>query len=182
MLDYTLRLPAKVILCWLILVATPALAQVANLEFVPAAGSFDCGESWVVDLMIDASVTDLHGASLVVEFDDAILVPLTVSAGTLVTGAACPNFFTWLNATTMGDSIAVDLANLGCAVAGPGSILRMTFEGYQQGIAFVRCRSGVLRDSNNLDIPFTCTEASVDYRCPVADEAQAWGAVKASYR
>ncbi len=182
MLERRIRGMSGAVLLVLFISALPVLVQAGSLYFVPATGSFDCGETYTLDLMIDDTITDLRGASLVLEFDEAILAPLTVSAGSLVAGAGCPHFFTWLNASAVGDSIAVDISTLGCSVDGPGSILHMTFEGFQQGVSFVRCRSGVLRDSNNQDIPYVCDEAAVDYRCPVEDQIRTWGAAKAIYR
>jgi len=182
MLERRIRGVSGVVLMVLIISALPVLVQAGSLYFAPAAGNFDCGETYTLDLMIDATITDLRGASLVLEFDETILAPLTVSAGSLVAGAGCPHFLTWLNASAVGDSIAVDISTLGCSVDGPGSILRLTFEGFQQGISFMRCRSGILRDSLNHDIPYLCDEATIDYRCPVEDQARAWGAVKAIYR
>lgn len=164
-----------------LMVATGA-AHAASLVLSPATGSFDCGETYTLDVLVDASTTDLQGASLVLEFDGAILQALDVTAGDLITGAGCPHFVNWLNAGAPSDSVAVDLATLGCTVNGPGSIVRITFEGYVQGLSFIRVRSGILRDGQNNEIPFTSSEAEVDYRCPVADEAVAWGTVKAGYR
>ncbi len=165
-----------------ILVLAAGTARAADLVLSPVTGSFDCGETYTLEVLADPATTDLHGASLVLEFDAAILQPLAVTAGSLVTGAGCPHFFTWLNAGAPSDSIAVDLATLGCSVDGPGVLVQIVFEGAVQGISPVRLRSGILRDSQNDDIPFTSNEAEVDYRCPVADESVAWGAVKARYR
>jgi len=50
------------------------------------------------------------------------------------------------------------------------------------GVSAVDCRSGILRDSLNQDIPYTCTGAEVNYLCPIADDPQAWGSLKALYR
>ncbi|PJA76337.1 hypothetical protein CO151_03255 [bacterium CG_4_9_14_3_um_filter_65_15] len=172
-------LPAVIVSC---LISAPVAAQTAGLSLVPSVGSFDCGETFTLDLMVDAQTIDLHGSSVVLEFNDAILAPLAVQPGALVTGAACPYFFDWTNASAIGDSIAVDLANLGCSVEGPGSILRVTFEGSVSGVSAVDCRSGILRDSLNQDIPYTCTGAEVNYLCPIADDPQAWGSLKALYR
>ena len=160
----------------------PVFAQVANLAFVPETGNFGCGEVYTLDLVIDDSVTDLRGASLVIYFDEVIVEPLSVTPGSLITSAGCPNFFSWLNEGAAGGGIEVDLATLGCSVTGPGSILQLAFEGFHEGVSMVGCTSGILRDGNNNDIPFVCEEARVDYGCPVSDITSSWGTLKSLYR
>ncbi|PIV81843.1 hypothetical protein COW53_02150, partial [bacterium CG17_big_fil_post_rev_8_21_14_2_50_64_8] len=91
-------LPAVIVSC---LISAPVAAQTAGLSLVPSVGSFDCGETFTLDLMVDAQTIDLHGSSVVLEFNDAILAPLAVQPGALVTGAACPYFFDWTNASAI---------------------------------------------------------------------------------
>ncbi len=182
MLDNTIRWIGGAAVLALVLGALPASAQNPNLYLTPDSGGFSCGGIYALDLMIDDTITDLQGASLELVFDDYILTPLTVSAGALINGASCPHYANWTNEGAGGSTITVDIATLGCSVAGPGSILHLTFEGYHKGTSTVNCASGVLRDSNNQDIPYTCGEASIYYDCVVDDQAQAWGAVKAVYR
>lgn len=158
------------------------VAQPDVIFFNPEDGSFGCGETHTVDLLIESSITDLRGFSLVLEFDPTFIQPLSVTAGSLVTGAACPNFFLWINPTPGLDNIAVDGATLGCSVGGPGSIISITFEGYMQGISTLGCREGLLREGDNAPIPFDCVETTVDYRCPVANEKTSWGSMKVGYR
>jgi len=154
----------------------------AGLVLAPVSGNFDCGEIFTLEILADPATADLKGVSLVLEFDGAILHPLGVEAGALMTGAACPYFLDWRPATIPTDTLAVDMAALGCSVNGPGVLLRFQFEGQVQGISPLSIRNGVLRDSINADIPFSSNVAQVDYRCPVADESTTWGALKAGYR
>ncbi|MFN0149136.1 MAG: cohesin domain-containing protein [bacterium] len=161
-------------------VSTDALG--ATLAFDPPSGVIVCDETLTVDVTIDASVTDLRGFTLVFEFDPAIVAPVSATAGALVTGAGCPNFFTWLNAAAIGDSIAIDGATLGCSVAGAGSIAQLRFVGTGIGTSALDCRSGSMRDSQNAEIPFTCVPGTIEYSCQTPVESETWGRVKALYR
>lgn len=153
----------------------------AVVAIVPESGQFQCGRTWVVDVVVDAGATDLRGSSLVIEFDDDVIRPLAVEAGALVTGAACPNFAWWFGPAA-ADSVAFDVATLGCSVAGPGSIARITFEGHAGGTTPITLRRGDLRDGLNAAIPFTALGAEVQYDCAVADERETWGSLKSRYR
>lgn len=163
-----------------LLLATAAAAQTV-MTLSPALGQFQCGQTYTLDVNVDALATDLHGASLVLEYDDDVIRPLSVTAGALVTGAPCPNFTYWFGPAG-ADSVAVDVANLGCAIDGPGTIVRITFEGYAGGTTAVTLRSGLLRDSANAPIPYTFQGAVVHYTCAVSEERATWGALKSLYR
>ncbi|MFO7652604.1 MAG: hypothetical protein R6X25_02165 [Candidatus Krumholzibacteriia bacterium] len=131
--------------------------------------------------MIDATA-DVRGFSIVLEFDPDIVGPIAVTAGDLLTGAACGRFFDWLNVSAVGDSVAVDAALLGCSGDGPGSLLRIVFEGVEKGTSPLRCRRCRVRNSLNESIPVDCVAGIITYEGPVAVEAAAWGALKRVYR
>ena len=146
----------------------------AALEFAPAAGSVDCGDTLFVDVTIDATVADLRGYSLVLGFDPDHMVPASVTVGDLLTGAACGPFFRWLNEGDFVDTIEVDGTLLGCSTAGPGTLLRIGFvPGPVRGQGAVSVVSGIIRDSNNVDIPYTPGTATVDNVCNTAPDAVA---------
>jgi len=171
--------------CLLLLVvclASPALGQDAVLSFDPDDGVFETCDSLVVDLLIDDTVTDLRGFSIVLEFDSAVVEPTTVTAGALMSGAACDNFLYWINYYTTADSIAVDGATLGCSMSGPGAILRVVFLLKGIGISPLSVRQSRLRTGLNQPIPHTCEEATMTSNCPVAVTRYRWGQVKAMYR
>ncbi|MBK7047546.1 MAG: hypothetical protein IPH48_13780 [bacterium] len=132
-------------------------------------------------MLVDAGATDLRGCSLVIAFDNNVIRPISVSAGALVTGAACPNFTHWFGPAT-ADSVAVDVANLGCSVSGPGAVVRITFEGHAGGVTPITLRSGLLRTGLNAPIPFVATAAQVQFDCAVGNERAAWGALKSMFR
>jgi hypothetical protein len=67
-------------------------------------------------------------------------------------------------------------------VAGPGTIVRLTFAGLVDGTSFLRCRRGLLRDGNNNPVPFNCADATLTYLCPVPQTPTGWGMLKNRYR
>lgn len=169
----------------------PALAMLLPIGAAPSwAGdvTFDPDPGFVcdtlaVDVLVDASVTDLRGFTFVFDFDASVVTPIAVGAGALVTGAGCPNFVQWINALAIGDSISVDGATLGCSVDGPGSIIQLTFATVtHNATSGLTCRSGSLRNSLNQPIPFTC-HAGLLRTCPgIGVEPQPWTRVKRLYR
>jgi hypothetical protein len=171
------RLPAALALC---LLAAAAAAQ-TTVSFTPDNGQFQCDEIWTIDVLVDAGATDLRGCSLVVEYDSDVIRPLSVTAGSLVTGAACPSFLHWFG-PAVADTVAVDVANLGCSVSGPGAVVRITFEGHAGGVTPITLRSGLLRTGLNAPIPFVATAAQVQFDCAVGNERAAWGALKSMFR
>ncbi|MFH1843760.1 MAG: cohesin domain-containing protein [bacterium] len=171
--------------CLLLLVVgivSPALGQDAVLSFDPDDGVFETCDSLVVNLLIDDTITDLRGFSIVLEFDSAVVEPTTVTAGALLSGAACDNFLYWINYCSIADSISVDGATLGCSVSGPGAIVRMVFLLKGIGVSPLSVRQSRLRTGLNQPIPHTCEEATMTSNCPVADTRYRWGQVKAMYR
>lgn len=164
--------------------AATAGAQPAALTFNPDDVTFPCGSTVTIDVVIDDQVTDLRGFSLVLAFDPAVLVPVAVTAGDLLTGAPCPHFFDWLTPSAP-DSIAVDAAVLGCSVSGPGVLMRIEFAGVEDiddGTSPLVCGNGRLRDGVNAPIVFDCGSATIRYTCPVAADQQRWATVKKRYR
>jgi hypothetical protein len=151
------------------------------MSFAPDTATFGCRETVTVDLFVDSNAIDIRGFSLVLEFDPSVINPISVEAGALVTSSACPHFARWINASTVGDSIFVDVANLGCSTSGPGSILRMTFEGVVDGVSFLRCRDGFLRNGLNEPIDFTCDEAALTHACPVSNATRSWSTLKSTF-
>ena len=161
----------------------PAPASAVTVSFDPLHGYFVNNDTLTVDVTVDA-VADLRGFTFVFEFNPTIVRPVTVKAGPLVTGAACPNFFTWINSGAIGDSIDVDAALLGCSVAGPGRIIRTRWVGVSPGISPLRCRAnrGAMRNSNNTPIPFSCDDGTIQYERPVEVEPIHWSRAKGLYR
>lgn len=162
-------------------VATTVPVSAGTVSFDPVEAFAGC-DTVTVDVMIDDDIADLRGFSFVFEFDPSIVMPVSVEPGSAVEGASCPNFATWPNESAIGDSIWVDGVLLGCSIDGPGSFIRIRFVGVNDGVSAIGCRSGVLRDSENQDIAFTCVQGSIEIDCNTAAESGSWGRVKALYR
>jgi hypothetical protein len=159
----------------------PHVTHGADITFQPSDG-FVC-DTLAVDVQVDASVSDLRGFSLVLEFDPTVVMPIAAVAGPLVTGAGCGYFFQWVNVAAVGDSIWIDGATLGCSVAGPGGIARITFVLADHGrTSPLGCLSGILRDGSNQTIPYVCHPATLE-TCPaIGVESWPWTQVKRRYR
>ena len=157
-------------------------AQIIVTGFTPPAGNL-CNDTLTVNLTVDVAAVDLRGFTFVLEFDPTHVVPISVQRGSLMTGAACSSFFTWINSASVGDSIAIDGATLGCSMAGPGNIVRMRFvHSATQGASVLRCRSGSLRNALNQSLPFNCPDGTLTYFCPVPAGQPSWGHIKRLFR
>jgi hypothetical protein len=173
---------ALVALVTTLLLTSLATAQTpVTVSFDPPAGSFECEDTLVVEILVDAAATDLRGFSLQLQYDPTVIEPIAITAGGLLTGAACDHFLAWLNPGNSG-TIEVDGAAMGCSVAGPGAIVRMEFAGVADGTSPLACLSGVLRTGLNDPIAYTCVPGTIQYVCPVSAEATTWGSLKAVYR
>ena len=140
-----------------------------GMSFDPLFEVIGCDETLTVEVMIDDTVEELAGFSLTFEFDPGVLVPLSAEPGALLTGAGCSNFFRWLNPEPGASTVEIDAGLLSCVVAGPGSILRLTFAGAVSGTSPLTClEDGRVRDSSNHEIPFRCAEAEIVYDCAVS--------------
>lgn len=154
----------------------------ATVTFDPLNGIFTGTDTLTVQVTVDAGAVDLRGYTMVLEFDPTIVLPISVEGGSLLTGAACPIFFDWLNESAVGDSLEIDGASLGCSIDGPGNVVEMKFVGVTVGVSPLTCRSLELRDSLNATIPSSCVDGTIEYRIPIAVTNQSWGRVKAGYR
>ncbi len=166
----------------MLLLATVATARTPiTVAFDPPDGQFECEDTLVVAITVDAAATDLRGFSLELEYDASIVEPVAVQAGGLLTGAGCDHFLTWLDPDADG-TIAIDGATLGCSTAGPGTIATIEFAGVADGTSPLACLGGTLRDGTNQPLAYSCSPATVSYACPVPVTRTAWSALKAVYR
>jgi hypothetical protein len=172
-------------LCFVILtgfVAARAQADSVGLSFVPVSTEVACDEARPIDVWIDDSVTDLRGASLVMRFDPQVIRPVAVEEGQLFVDAPCPPFLRWNNATSIGDSVFVDVAGLGCSVQGPGPILRVWVTGVADGSTLLWGTAATLRDGANVPMTALWTPAHIIVACPIKTQVGSWAALKASFR
>jgi hypothetical protein len=144
-----------------------------------------------VSVTIDAAATDVRGFSLVFEYDPSTVQLASAQAGSLLTGAPCPHFFTVLAAA--GDSVWIDAAALGCSVAGPGEIVELCFVGIHCSAdpRPLRCRvdpdtlggpGRVIRNGANESIPYSVVDGAIIVDCPISVEVGSWGRTKGRYR
>jgi len=151
------------------------------LSFDPQHGTFGGTDTLVVSVVVDDSFTDIRGLSFVFEFDPAVVSIESVTAGQLFRDSPCDEFIEWRNEAAVGDSIAVDIAGLGCSVAGPGALLDFRFTGVVVGTSPIACRSGTIRNAVNEDLPFTCLEGTIDYVKAVPVERASWASIRQRY-
>jgi len=145
-----------------------------------------CGftDTLCVFVDIDASTTDLRGASFVFGFDPTFVLPISVEAWGLSTGSCAP-FVAWINQATFANTIEVDIAGLGCSYTGPGTILRICFTGpvpNMEGVSPFTCLASDLRDSTNQMLSHTCGSAVLTNVCPVPVQQTTWGQLKNGFR
>lgn len=172
---------AVVVAATLGLAAASAAAQ-TTISFSPVGGHIPCtGGTLGVDVMIGPGAADLRAASLVIAFDKNVIRPVSVTAGPALAAIACPAFTYW-NGVTDADSVAVDLAGLGCSVTGAGSLVTIVFQNHAEGETALTLRRGLLRDSQNEPISFAASSGTVHVECAVGDESASWGAIKSLYR
>lgn len=173
------------LLCSIVLigiVTTSALADPVGLSFEPASTEVGCDAARPIDVWIDETTTDLRGASLVMRFDPHVIRPVAVEEGQLFLDDPCPSFLRWNNSAAVGDSIFVDVAGLGCSVAGPGPIVRIWVTGVADGSTLLWGTRVSLRDGANAPIPALWTPAHIIVACPVGTLSRSWAALKANYR
>ena len=163
------------------LLAVAAAAQPVELAFDPPAGSFGCDQTIDVAITVDAAAVDLRGFSLQIGYAASVVAPVSVTAGSLLVGAACDHWVSWLNPGSPG-TLAIDGAALGCSVAGPGPIVVITFEGVVDGMSPLTCLDVRLRDGVNAALAHTCTPGELQFACPVATRATDWTTLKDHYR
>ena len=170
-------------LCVALSVGSPPAAAVPIAVSVdPPVSVFCCDDTLSVYMSVDENAVDLRGFSLTLEFNPAIVQPVGVIPGELMTTAGCGFFIDWLNSTAVGDSISVDGATLGCSMVGPGRIVEMQFVGISGGTSPLSCRSVLLRDSANNELDKICFSGAITYEEPVAIEGNPWSVVKSRYR
>lgn len=164
--------------------ATIVPAMAAEISFTCGPVSCIFAGSRILDVYvnIDAATTDLRGTTLSLEFDPSVVNPITVEPGALLTGSGCSWYFMQLNHAGPGDRIDVDLAGLGCAVDGPGTIIHLQFAGVSPGNSPLTCASLIMRDSLNQTLDSACVSAVLTYEIAVPAEPMSWGLVKARYR
>jgi hypothetical protein len=137
-------------------------ATATTLEFSAPENWFMGADEWTVDVVVD-QVDDLLGASLIIGFDPAVITPVGVGLGDLITDAGCNPFFDWVNDDDFVDTIELDTALFGCTASGGGTLVTVTFVGVASGTSALTLASADLRDSVNEPIAVETVPGSVTY-------------------
>jgi hypothetical protein len=157
----------------LVLTATVLLALVApalgvNLGFDPPQATFVGSQNQTVWLTVDG-IEDLLGLGLSLTYDPTVVDPTGVVAGPLFDEAPCSSFLDWSIEDGAPGTLVVDLALLGCTVAGPGGLLGVTFEGVASGTTALVV-GGTLRDSLGEPIPFEAENGQLTYQAEITSQ------------
>jgi len=152
----------------------------AMLTFAPEMVYFDEDGTGEVCLTL-AGVPEFRGMSVVFGFDPAVIAPVSVAAGEILEGAACPYFLDWINQDGWTDTMAVDAALLGCDVAADGTVICVTFQGVGYGESPLPWLEVEVRDGNNDPVLVEAIDGSILYDPAVAVEPTNLSEVKANF-
>lgn len=156
-----LKLRAMIMAAVAILV-TAGSAAATTLSFTPDNPMFSGPDLQTIQVVVD-EVDDLLAASFVVGFDPAVVTPVAVTPGDLISDGGCAYFLDWLNNDDFIDTIEVDAAMLGCTTAGGGVLLNITFAGVGSGTSALNLIEVDFRDGVNGPIPTILEEGAVTY-------------------
>ena len=162
---------------------TVGVAQAqTQIRFVPGLAHIPCeGGTIGIDVIADVGIGDLRAASLVIAFDKDVVRPVSVEAGSALTELPCQSVTFW-NGATDADSVAIDLAGLGCSVTGTGAIAHIVFRNQGAGESPLTVRSARLRDAQNESLGYTADSGAIHVECAIGNERATWGATKSLYR
>ena len=122
------------------------LAASPNLELTPSIQSVNLGNQGTINVVVE-EVTDLKGASVILNFDASKLQYISSAAGIFIPDA------TLMDSSTNG-SITLDVAGLGTSsyASGTGTIITVVFERIAAGNTDITFGVTELRDKNNIFI------------------------------
>ena len=122
------------------------LAASPNLELTPSIQSVNLGNQATINVVVE-DVTDLKGASIILNFDASKLQYISSAAGTFIPDA------TLMDSSTNG-SITLDVAGLGASsyASGTGTIITVVFERIAADNTNITFGTTELRDKDNIFI------------------------------
>ena len=143
---------SMILFVFLILFSTTSLSVLAaspNLELTPSIQSVNLGNQATINVVVE-DVTDLKGASIILNFDASKLQYISSAAGTFIPDA------TLMTSSTNG-SITLDVAGLGTFsyASGTGTIITVVFERIAAGNTNITFGTTDLRDRDNVSISHT---------------------------
>ena len=126
--------------------------------------------SFTLDIVVN-NVNNLHGASITVTWDNAIIHYESVSQGNFLKGGGTVFFSANTSPPTEPNSVTVDQAILGpYAVSGSGVLFSVNFTSLQFGTCPITINSIDLRDINNNVVDATVVSGQVQVVTPVPVE------------
>jgi hypothetical protein len=149
-----------------IMLPSPAklLLGQTTVEVFPSSQSVAVGASVAVQIKIN-NVTNLHGSSVTVAFDNTILeYKNATSGGFLETNSSGYSVFfaKYPQPPSAPSTVQVDLAILGPAtVSGSGTLISISFKALQTGVSAVTITAFDLRDGDNHPISATASSGQV---------------------
>lgn len=105
----------------------------ASLSCVPATGTFNIGDTFTVDYVLDTRSFQAFGADLQIKFDPSILEP-TINQSTIVSTSTNWSTATTNTADTSGN-IHLDFGNTQAVFTGSATVGKITFKTKQAGQA-----------------------------------------------
>lgn len=151
------------------------------VEFTPTPAYV--GEEGTAEVCVMLSeVAVFQGVSFEFGFDPDVAVPTAMMPGALLTDSGCGFFLDWLNEDGFVDTVAVDLALLGCQAVGDGVLVCITFTGVAEGESPLTWIHADVRDGENMSVPIESVPGALYYDPAVATQGTSWSAVKALYR
>jgi len=136
--------------------------EAATVQVQPTHAIFVGTDQQTVDFVV-ADAPDLLGVSLTIQFDPAVVTPVSAYPGEVLNQATCPAFFSWVNDDDFVDTIVLDMALLGCTENAAGALFSIDFEGVASGTTDLAMIDLQLRDGSNDPIPVEGINGSLTY-------------------
>ena len=153
----------------------------SDIRFQPESVLFEEDNTTEICLSLE-NVSDFMGLSVEFHFDPEVIWPLAVYGGPALAETGCSHFLEWINEANIVDTVAIDLALLGCSADVNGSMICLTFQGVQYGESPLTWLDVDVRDSENSDIPVNWHDGMVLYNSAVDVETVNLDELKSIYR
>jgi hypothetical protein len=151
----------------------------------PYASAWENGDV-CVDVAIDGLVLGLTGFHILIDFDENLLDPTSVSAAGLMTsypGYPGTTVLYWSDTGQPSNSLLIDGAFLGGSVNGAGALVTICFHALSTGTTPLDFVVVEFRDLDNNEILVGSVPGVIEIESePNNVEVMTWGAIKSRYR
>lgn len=153
-----------------------------ELSVFPVNVDVSAGETFEMQIVVNADVSDLMGFNFTVWYDTLVLSIQAVGEGSLPDDSGYHTVFSWMNQGEKTNLISVSGAILGNTVDGPGVLCTLTFRAELLGVSGIHIVASDLRDGVNSSISHTVCSGVVfvDWTIPVVPVT--WGVIKHGFR